>query len=403
MGMLVLLALFALLQQGDAANVKNLPEIVHEETVVGQNGVTGQYGMCCPSQSTLTSPALDQLLLYLGTQNSLEGQLEQLQNKTDSIDGQLQQLAQQEMAELQSEVDLKATVEALQATVSSQDSIIQQQAAALQQLQGTLQQQTSSLQQLETTNLQQTSSLQQLETTLQQQASTILQQANSLQQLEDKVNGARDCQELFNTGHTTSGVYTIYPDGGGRSPIHVYCDMDTDGGGWTLFQKRQDGSVNFYRDWQAYKTGFGDLRGEFWLGDDNLARLTAQDVYELRVDLEDFEGNSAYAKYSSFRVEDEIHKYRLTVEGYSGTAGDAMTMHNSQFFSTLDKDNDSTGSYHCAQTYKGGWWYNRCHDANLNGLYHGGQHQSAADGVNWQQWKGNYYSLKHTEMKIRPY
>ncbi|XP_035687120.1 ryncolin-1-like [Branchiostoma floridae] len=193
----------------------------------------------------------------------------------------------------------------------------------------------------------------------------------------------------------------IYPVGGGISPIHVYCDMDTDGGGWTVFQRRQDGSVDFYLDWQAYKTGFGDLRGEFWLGNDNLHHLTAQGGYELRVDLEDFEGNSAFAKYSNFRVEDEGHLYKLTVEGYSGTAGDAMADHVSMFFSTKDRDNDNRDG-HCAQMYKGGWWYENCHHANLNGLYHAGNHQSYADGVNWREWKGFYYSLKHTEMKIRP-
>eukprot|EP00058_Branchiostoma_floridae_P008186 XP_002593674.1 hypothetical protein BRAFLDRAFT_108089 [Branchiostoma floridae] len=226
------------------------------------------------------------------------------------------------------------------------------------------------------------------------------------QAFPDKLNGPRDCMELLTTGHDTSGVYTIYPDGGGKSPVHVYCDMDTDGGGWTLFQKRQDGSVNFYRDWEEYKTGFGDLRGESWLGNDNLHRLTAQDVYELRVDLEDFEGNTAYAKYNIFRVEDEVHKYRLTVEGYSGTAGDAMTdptrPHNGMYFSTRDRDNDIHLTGDCAEVYKGAWWHERCHRANLNGLYLGGAHQSFADGVNWSPWKGYEYSLKTTEMKIRP-
>ncbi|XP_078613583.1 ficolin-2-like [Branchiostoma floridae x Branchiostoma japonicum] len=177
--------------------------------------------------------------------------------------------------------------------------------------------------------------------------------------------------------------------------------MDTDGGGWTVFQRRQDGSVDFYLDWQAYKTGFGDLRGEFWLGNDNVHLLTTQGQYELRVDLEDFEGHSAYAKYSRFGVENEIHKYRLTVGGYSGTAGDAMAHHSSQFFTTKDRDNDGD-SRQCAQTFKGAWWYGACHDSNLNGLYHAGPHQSFADGVNWEFWKGYHYSLKRTEMKIRP-
>ncbi|XP_035686083.1 uncharacterized protein LOC118422561 [Branchiostoma floridae] len=151
---LVFFALLALLQQGGAANVKHLPEIVHQETAE-EREVAGQITVHCPSQP---SQALDHLLLYLSAQDSLEGQVEQLKNRTDSLDGQLQQLAQQELAEFQTEADLKATVEALQATVSSQDSIIQQQTATLQQLQGTLQQ-------LEATNQQQASSLQQLEAT----------------------------------------------------------------------------------------------------------------------------------------------------------------------------------------------------------------------------------------------
>ncbi|XP_019640753.1 PREDICTED: ficolin-1-like [Branchiostoma belcheri] len=241
-----------------------------------------------------------------------------------------------------------------------------------------------------------------LQTVVSDQAVTIQQLQTRVNQLSDTLNGARDCMELLATGHDTSGVYTIYPDGGGKSPVHVYCDMDTDGGGWTLFQKRQDGSVNFYQDWQAYKTGFGDLIGEFWLGNDHLHRLTAQDVYELRVDLEDFEGNTAYAKYNIFRVEDEVHKYRLTVDGYSGTAGDGMTAHHDMFFSTWDRDNDIHDTDDCAETYKGAWWYSSCHESNLNGQYLIGSHQSFADGVNWYHWKGHRYSLKTTEMKIRP-
>ncbi|KAI8481645.1 hypothetical protein Bbelb_406460 [Branchiostoma belcheri] len=118
--------------------------------------------------------------------------------------------------------------------------------------------------------------------------------------------------------------------------------------------------------------------------------------------MDDFEGNSAFAKYSTFRVEDEGHMYRLTVEGFSGTAGDALTVrHSSTFFSTKDRDNDSVGSS-CARTYHGAWWYSDCHNSNLNGLYQAGAHQDHGDGINWQPWKGWYYSLKRTEMKIRP-
>ena len=86
---------------------------------------------------------------------------------------------------------------------------------------------------------------------------------------------------------TQNGVYSIDPDGLGS--FNVSCDMTTDGGGWTVFQRRQDGSVDFYRVWDDYKKGFGNMSGEFWLGLKNIKRLTKDNDKELRVDLGDFE------------------------------------------------------------------------------------------------------------------
>ena len=90
-------------------------------------------------------------------------------------------------------------------------------------------------------------------------------------------------------------------------------------------QRRLDGSVDFYREWKAYKEGFGSLSGEFWLGNDNLHRLTDANDVMLRVDLEDFEENITYAEYKTFKVADEADKYRLTLGEYSGTSGDSFT------------------------------------------------------------------------------
>ena len=103
--------------------------------------------------------------------------------------------------------------------------------------------------------------------------------------------------------------------------------MTTDDGGWTVFQRRIDGSVDFYLDWASYKNGFGNLGGEFWLGNDKIHRLTASDDVKLRVDLEDFDGIIKYAEWSTFKVADERDKYRLSIGGFSGTAGDSMSVH----------------------------------------------------------------------------
>ena len=138
---------------------------------------------------------------------------------------------------------------------------------------------------------------------------------------------SKSCFQLRKEGVKSSGVHTINPDGG--KPMQVLCDMTTDGGGWTVFQRRLDGSVDFYLGWASYKNGFGNLNGEFWLGNDNLHRLTTADNVTLRVDLEDFDGNITYAEYTTFKMANESDKYRLLVGGYKGTAGDSMVQGNS--------------------------------------------------------------------------
>ena len=183
--------------------------------------------------------------------------------------------------------------------------------------------------------------------------------------------------------------------------------METDGGGWTVFQRRQDGSVDFYRNWINYENGFGNLTGEFWLGLGKINRLTKEQSNTLRVDLGDFDGNTSYAQYTTFSVGDSTTEYTLTVGGYSGTAGDSLTnsnpnygVHNGRKFTTRDNDNDNA-SVNCAQHHHGAWWFNRCFDSHLNGPYHHHPAVSFANGIIWYHWKGYYYSLKFTEMKTR--
>jgi len=193
----------------------------------------------------------------------------------------------------------------------------------------------------------------------------------------------KNCAEVYKSGDKISGVYKIDPDGLGE--FEVFCDQKTAGGGWTVFQKRRDGSVDFYRAWDAYKRGFGNLNGEFWLGLDKIHRLTVSSRNKLRVDLEDLHGNTAFAEYSSFSVTSERAKYQLNLGSYSGTAGDSLGYHRGMAFTTKDRDNDGHSSTNCALHYKGGWWFNNCHHSNLNGLYLNGK--STSQGVTWYTGK----------------
>ena len=138
---------------------------------------------------------------------------------------------------------------------------------------------------------------------------------NTIVNLEVFFSIGKNCAELYKSGQTISGVYTIDPDGSGA--FDVFCDQTTAGGGWTVFQKRQDGSVDFYRGWADYKNGFGNLNGEFWLGLDKINRLT-KTKKRLRVDLEDTTGKTAYAEYDMFAVTSERTKYKLSLGTYSG-------------------------------------------------------------------------------------
>ena len=210
-----------------------------------------------------------------------------------------------------------------------------------------------------------------------------------------------DCQEAYVLGCRRSGVYTIDPGCG--APFSVWCDMNN-GGGWTVFQKRRDGLVEFYRGWAEYEDGFGNVKGEHWLGLKKISCLTgAKPVAQLRVDLADYGGFQKYAHYRYFSVDSASANYTLSVGGYSGTTGDSMAgSHslNGMQFSTYDRDNDKR-SDNCAVAFQGAWWYNSCHHSNLNGKYLRGAND--CKGVRWYTFNTavSCYSYKWSEMKLR--
>ncbi|CAG5897048.1 unnamed protein product [Menidia menidia] len=212
----------------------------------------------------------------------------------------------------------------------------------------------------------------------------------------------RDCLQAQDAGHITSGMYLIRPDEAER-PLQVWCEQDIDNGGWTVIQRRKDGSVNFFRNWENYKSGFGNIDGEYWLGLEGIYNLGRPGDYKLLVELQDWMDKKVYAQYSSFHLEPESEGYRLRLGTYQGNAGDSLSSHNGKQFTTLDRDKDAF-SGNCAHFHKGGWWYNACGQVNLNGVwYTGGVYRSKfQDGMFWADYGGGFYSMKAVRMMIRP-
>ena len=192
------------------------------------------------------------------------------------------------------------------------------------------------------------------------------------------VDHIEDCSGY--KGNRTSGIYTINPNA--IQPFTVFCDMETNKGGWTVIQRRSDGSVDFFRNWLEYKVGFGALEKEFWLGNDKIHRLTKRKDMMIRFDLKGFLGKVWFAEYRLFYIDGETDNYKVYISGHSGSARDVFSGMNGLQFSTKDRDHD-TSKDNCATLYHGAWWYGACHTSDLNGNRH-------KDILKW------------TEMKVRP-
>ena len=150
--------------------------------------------------------------------------------------------------------------------------------------------------------------------------------------------------------------------------VNVYCDMTTDGVGWTVIQRNKKNSlVNFNRNWTDYEEGFGDLYTEFWHGLSAMHCLTQRGQWEMRVDYQKNDKTWSYLHYNQFSVGSASEEYPLTVGGFTGVGTDqfALQPHNGMKFSTPDNDNDKWGA-NCAASYKNGWWYNGCYHININ-------------------------------------
>uniref|UniRef100_A0A9J8AJT5 Angiopoietin 1 n=1 Tax=Cyprinus carpio carpio TaxID=630221 RepID=A0A9J8AJT5_CYPCA len=223
---------------------------------------------------------------------------------------------------------------------------------------------------------------------------------NSTKQADEE-RKYRDCADLYQAGFQKNGVYTINISP--QETKKVYCNMESAGGGWTVIQRREDGSVDFQRTWKEYKMGFGSVSAEHWLGNEFVHILTNKRKYALRVELTDWDRHQAFSQYDSFHIDSEKLNYRLFLKSHSGTAGrqSSLVIHGADF-STKDMDNDNC-TCKCALMLSGGWWYDACGPSNLNGVYYRqGQHVGKFNGIKWHYFKGPSYSLRSTVMMIRP-
>ncbi|XP_076083555.1 ficolin-2-like isoform X4 [Mytilus galloprovincialis] len=166
-----------------------------------------------------------------------------------------------------------------------------------------------------------------------------------------------------------------------------------------VIQKRLNGFVDFYRSWDAYKQGFGDPAGEYWLGNDAIHKISSSTGHKLSIYMEDFDAKFVYANFSNFLIVDELENYQLTVTGFSGSPGVGDGLSSGNSFTTKDRDNDLYGG-NCAQYEHGAWWYDYCGRSNLNGRYVAGFNNNVTS-VFYLDWKKSFYSLKKVTMMIK--
>ncbi|KAM4582043.1 angiopoietin-4 isoform 1-T3 [Fundulus diaphanus] len=310
-------------------------------------------------------------------------EIRQLRDKNSRLESKVQLLESQQRGELE---DMRVEKNRLQ-------SVIRTQMVAIDSLERQLRVATSN------------------NTALQKQQAQLMESVHTLIDIVATTTGSppqsqmwKDCADAYKAGRSASGLYHIYI-GNRTEPVQVYCDMETNGGGWTVFQRRFNGSVDFQRSWREYKMGFGDVSGEHWLGNEVLYLLTSQGQYSLRVELQDWEGIFAHSQYDRFTLASERQQYRLYLRGYSGTAGrqSSLITHGAGF-STRDHDNDNCDHCKCALMLTGGWWFDACGFSNLNGIYYTvGHNIRKLNGIKWHHFRGPSYSLRSTTMMVRPY
>ncbi|KAM8880350.1 fibrinogen gamma chain [Spinachia spinachia] len=373
------------------------------------------FGQYCPTTCGVSDYMLRYMLAVEGDLEKLEKQLDLIANFTKETEETVVYMKDSTLSAqkaLQPDLYHKKSQSMLDDIRRYEQTIIAQE------------RQINELQNLISSNERRMSDLKQLSVQMQQKCSEPCKDSVAIQSLS-----GTDCQDIANKGAIVSGLYYVKPANAAEQFL-VYCEIDSFGRGFTVIQRRRDGSLNFKKDWIQYKNGFGylspDDTTEFWLGNEKIHLLTATTTMPtvLRIELVDWEGQKKHADYTMFRVGPEVDMYRLTYGYYfGGDAGDAFdgfdfgddpsdkfyTSHNGMQFSTFDKDNDKYGG-NCAEQDGSGWWMNRCHAGHLNGKYYQGGRYTEKDagefgfdnGIIWVTWHDRWYSLKETTMKLIP-
>lgn len=199
-------------------------------------------------------------------------------------------------------------------------------------------------------------------------------------------------------GAIGSGVYRIHPSSA-PSPIDVFCDMETDGGGWIVIQKRMNSGVSFDQDWNAYRDGFGPLSGDHWLGNDKISWITSSLGQQAYVRLVDKLNQETYEEYGSFAV--SSGNYTLSVSAPSGPAGDSLSDHSGIAFSAGETDNDNSVT-DCADIFASGWWFDACLESNLNGEAGTNTSGTPGYGIVWKTITGESETLRNSVIMLRP-
>ncbi|CAK8686935.1 unnamed protein product [Clavelina lepadiformis] len=233
--------------------------------------------------------------------------------------------------------------------------------------------------------------------------------AESVKKFKSLSSFLKECTSIYASGSTSSGIYPIWLKERFQF-TYVYCDMElvSTKKGWTTIQRRMNGKVNFNRGWDDYVRGFGNPRGEYWHGLENIYRLSRQSAKtveaggpsikapKLGFDLEDWDGFRAFTEYRVFWYLSRTANYYLHVFGRNGSDCFSTAPILRSKFSTPDVDNADYPS-HCDRNFKSGWWFHRCGISNLNGPYPKHKQEMNSNNIVWYGW--DCFNSKRTALR----